>query len=85
MVIEVTAEDIAQGKRLSPLCCPVALALKRHTGKPISVACYLVREDASPRKWCGFAKEVWDFLLAFDTGKPVQPFTFELPDALLSD
>ncbi len=37
MRIEVTAEDIKNGKMREPHACPIALALRRHTGTDYGV------------------------------------------------
>lgn len=36
-IVRVTPEDIRRGKRRDPLSCPLALALRRETGKRLAV------------------------------------------------
>ena len=77
MKIDVTAEDISQGKKSSPCNCPVALALGRATERGVSVG---------SRGFCFFDEildrdlpdEVVKFIFAYDRNKPVEPFSFEV-------
>jgi hypothetical protein len=75
--IEVTADDIANGKRGDSTCCPIALACLRIIHKDWFEVFqeYLNIEEPVPTV-------IKEFILAFDRKKDVQPFTFELPDSV---
>ena len=77
MIIAVTAEDIQNGERCNPQTCPIALAIKRATGKQVIVGYdYVVME--------GFGKEILmprkarDFRERFDNIREGEPFSFEI-------
>lgn len=77
MKITVTQEDIDNGERGDECRCPIALALNRIVpgGKVHSYSAELPKgreEIPLPSAACYFVEK-------FDTGKPVQPFTFDLP------
>ncbi len=84
ILLEVTPADIRDGRRAQCHACPIGLALQRATN--------------DPNAWAGLDRfhvpshapltmqsppEFKPFMLAFDKGQPVQPFTLsmELPDA----
>lgn len=76
MKIEVTQEDIDKGLRFSSLLCPISLAVQRCLNIP---SCKVIPGMIS------FGNNEYDlpdpvnrFIVAFDTRRPVQPFTFEL-------
>lgn len=75
--VEVTADDIAAGKTYDCFHCPVAIALARATGfeqayaGPGSFGNGNGRKGATPT-------EASEFMYAFDAGKQVQPFAFEV-------
>lgn len=80
VLIEVTAEDIAEGVPKDDCECPVARAIKRATGLRTSVAelgisvnCYYPDsvEVRTP-------DEVREFVTRFDAGSGVEPFSFLL-------
>lgn len=82
MIIEVTQEDIDHGEKKKCMECPVARAINRaHKGARAAVGDYCIGIKT------GFLKtetvptppEVQAFVLAFDAGRPVSPFTFSLP------
>ena len=79
MKIEVTPDDIAHGLMRSTSRCPIALAVQRTTGE--SALVYTTSVVLSPnganrrRIW---TKEIIDFIAAFDFGREVKPFSFEL-------
>lgn len=82
MRIVVTKEDIADGRAFTCTKCPVALAMSRAFGMPIYVG---------PTSWGAFKdggpigrtpELAAEFMTRFDVGLPVQPFEFEVPDAL---
>ena len=78
MKIVVTQNDIEQGIRLKACACPVALAIKRRTSRECEVAGrYMVfRYDLNTEY--DLPESVGKFVTAFDMGKPVKPFSFEL-------
>ena len=84
MKIEVTAEDIANGRRAHDNSCPVALAIGRtlHRENAVSVVSTDVQIfNAAPFaevEQATFPKEVTKFIKRFDGGKKVEPFTFEI-------
>lgn len=81
LTIEVTAQDITYGKRLSPAYCPIALATARATGldrviaTPAGVTTYRGLERQHHYRTSIDARQ---FILDFDGLKPVRPGTFEL-------
>lgn len=74
LTVDVTAEDIKQGKAHTPDFCPIALAFKRvamtpnvmvgNTNAVIAGTCFTLPKSAS------------DFVFAFDSKCFVEPFTF---------
>lgn len=79
MTITVSQDDIEQGQPLKGLSCPIALAIKRATGLEyvgVGVRQYWYKDLAGGV----LPPEVTEFVKAFDSGKPVEPFTFELED-----
>lgn len=91
--VSITEEHIRLGKQGSFASCPVALAIKEHTGK-ISI---LVNSSSARFKigkggdaeWLErMAPEVMSkFVVRFDAGQPVTPINFDLdiPDTLLKE
>jgi len=85
MKIEVTEEDIKAGWR-NALYCPVALALDRATNQDWHVSA----DHLSPCIGENYDKSeiparVRRFIRAFDQGKKVRPFSFELPEVRVED
>lgn len=78
--IEVTADDIAKGKRNAICLCPVALAAKRAgLRSPRAEGDYLVAEDANNNDYHAYCPpKVVEFIEAFDEKGPdaVKPFAF---------
>src|SRR5438270_5862557 len=76
MIIEVTAEDIANGKKSSISDCPIALALHRAGFPNATVGAWSMMNgegfDAHP-------EGVSQFIARFDGGEPVEPFSVEIP------
>lgn len=81
IVVEVTSEDIGNGRRGSYGACPIALALKRQTDRDDwqvgqGMACYM--DDR--HEWADYVGDsrVSPFIEAFDSGETVVPtrFTF---------
>jgi hypothetical protein len=77
MRIRVTDNHIGKGERRSIFCCPIALAIKKRIGmRNISVGIHQVRIEG---KLFELPSEAKGFIEDFDTGRPVAPFTFDLP------
>jgi hypothetical protein len=79
--IEVTVEDIRAGRPGEAGACPVALALCRATGRPWAVCPEeLFGRFDGPVRAPGLdaPPEVTTFVLAFDRGEAVSPFSFDL-------
>lgn len=76
LTVEVTEEDIKAGKRGKGDQCPIACALRRK-GDPypdLYVGPNYIDCDSGRFRTPGEAKA---FIQAFDSGFPVQPFTFK--------
>ncbi len=79
--IEVNAGDIAHGERHSCRSCPVALAVAREFPwtSPIVDGCTVdFGSDGESWLWAEAPDAVNAFIEAFDGGKPVTPFAFDL-------
>lgn len=74
MRVEVTAEDIAKGRRSSCSRCPIARALKRAGFADVSVYNYEFwhGENGEAR----LPRSAQAFIRRFDDKKPVTPFVF---------
>jgi hypothetical protein len=75
--VSVTQKDIDSGCPIDKCGCPVALALKRAlgNGQSIQVGNFAVDIDGGRAH---LPLEAIAFVKAFDMGKPVKPFSFEL-------
>jgi len=73
--VHVTQEDIAQGRPSEADHCPVARALTRALGEPISVGDRWYRLRAT---WSDglLPRPARTFVKRFDASQPVAPFTF---------
>ncbi|MCI0537687.1 MAG: hypothetical protein L0Z50_20935 [Verrucomicrobiales bacterium] len=84
MRIEVTQNDIDKGCEKDCLKCPVALAINRVLRKPY--VCYVdiplirIRKGRSLDFVCEILtpEVAIDFIRAFDPGRDVSPFSFDL-------
>jgi hypothetical protein len=78
-LIEVTHQDIVEGRTCIPDKCPVALAVKRcakiEDELGVSVGVTTIRVGL--QKFHN-SNEVENFVVRFDRGQAVEPFTFEL-------
>ena len=76
--IKVTQEDIDLGLAYEASSCPVALALQRELDMPGASLCSsnitVGEHNYNP------PDEVRDFVVAFDNGKEVKPFSFTMPE-----
>ena len=78
MKIVVTQNDIEQGVRYKACACPVALAIKRRTSRECEVAGRYMVFLSNLNTEHDLPTPVHKFVVAFDMGKPVKPFSFEL-------
>lgn len=73
MRIDVTAEDIAGGRRNDSVTCPVAHALARRLNGRRPVVQTLESKAGGVRY--RHSEAIAEFIRAFDRGHPVRPFT----------
>lgn len=80
MTIEVTEQHIKKGNAGSCGSCPIALALKdagfKHPVVDHSSFCYIMVGGGI--KKLSLPYNAIDFIVRFDSGKKVHPFSFEL-------
>lgn len=82
MKIEVTQEDINNGKQGNATACPIALAATRAFKVSVLVGySLLIVGEVWRGRTYKLSPAAYDFRRSFDVGEPVQPFTFEVPDA----
>lgn len=81
MQINVTEEDIREGKRCNPCECPVARAIKRDLGLTCAVAVQSWKISFGDY-WIDTPQMVKDFVNRLDQRYHVEPFSFEFPDDL---
>lgn len=86
MRIRVTEADICNGERLSSSGCPIALAVKRRLRRKIvsvsvGYADVVVGLRENPRAIYPLPADALEFANAFDDGKDVTPFDFDLKPA----
>ena len=76
MIIGVTRQDIKVGVRWNAGRCPIALAIRRQAAiGDVVVAGHYAQFDG----WTwNLPREVSDFMAAYDAGRQVFPFDFEL-------
>ena len=77
MRVTVTSRDIVRGRRSIADRCPVALALKRATGRRWEVY-FTVLQDVRRQRGCPTPEIVADWCERYDDELTVRPFTFEL-------
>ena len=74
--IKVTREDISKGMPLESDACPISLAIKRTMKvKRVDVSAYEITVGSTKMSIPRSAKR---FMLDFDDGRPVKPFSFQL-------
>ena len=79
MKIQVTQEDIDAGKQKDIHCCPLALAIKRATGKEIQVVTdYFDLVTENDTQTYELPEIAANFRRDFDHWRPVKPFEFEI-------
>lgn len=84
-IVNVTAQDIKNGRVGDPCSCPIARAINRKRGYSRARVGYSLLIAHTPE---GLRKFYLPFhvtqkVLDFDQGESVQPFTFELPTAYM--
>lgn len=77
ITVEVRWDHIQRGATRNIRACPVALALKDATGTAWTVSQHSLYEVGS-LSYRAAPRSVHDFVVLFDTGTPVQPFSFEI-------
>jgi hypothetical protein len=83
MTIEVTEQDILDGCSRSTQNCPIARASKRAGLGPLvfvngfSIKTYGAR-GVKPIARYALPQEACDFVVDYDAGEPVLPFSFEI-------
>lgn len=92
ITVEVTQRNIEEGIRLSCAGCPVALAMNRATGLEWSISGWQMmafrklEKDALQTYALVTPPIARAFISAFDIGRPVEPFSFDLdlPDTIVA-
>jgi hypothetical protein len=77
LTVEVTAEDIANAGT-GCFLCPIATALERTTAPRWCVEHLWCRRLFAERRQIALPLEATTFIVRFDKGRPVAPFTFTL-------
>ena len=79
--LTITQEDIDKGEREESDACPIALALRRETGKDYEVLgdeIVLYDPDTCGRlEQYDLSQKAQDFIITYDDGFPVLPTTFD--------
>ena len=75
--IYVTEEDIKNGEVYSSDRCPIALAITRCINRP-GVKVGSLRAIDDEYQYHLFGPEITQWIVNFDRGKSVEPFSFEL-------
>ena len=75
MKISVTQEDIDKGKREDSCVCPIALAVRRQTGRLFHIDDTNADDGYDTIQLPIKARQ---FVRSYDNGNPVEPFEFEL-------
>ena len=75
--IDVTQEDIDQGERDKCRRCPIALAMKRVFPGKVSLV-YGTVAWVDLDRYADLPDEAQQFIMYFDEGEPVEPFSFSL-------
>ena len=79
LTVDVTKEDINQGRACSAGFCPIALALRRHPGlKVVGIGREEIYTHSFYAPRLRLPRKAQRFIVAFDHGEPVAPFTFKL-------
>lgn len=86
ITVEVTQDDIANGKQGECGFCPIALALNRHApanhhftvGSNTATLCREDRNDSIPLETASLPLVASRFVYDFDHTSTVRPFTFKI-------
>lgn len=78
VTINVTAEDIAMGKRRKCDECPIALASYRALGCPVRVFPYSIALNDGSCRTAMLGDVPSAFIHSFDEAYPVHPFSFDI-------
>ena len=83
MIVNIEQRHIDNGKPGNPEQCPIALWLFEQTGHHYFVGddCVYTRFD---NPLCNLPVVAQDFVRCFDDDVPVKPFSFTLPDSILT-
>lgn len=73
--VRVTPKHIKDGLPWSSRSCPVALAFKSGTRREWAVGRIIAARDDG-KYYVDLPTKVSDFIVKFDTGEPVKPFSF---------
>lgn len=76
--VEVTQEDIKQGKQKNIYSCPLAKAIERTIGEEVQVVTDFFEMPLRKQRRIKLPNEAADFRGDFDKGFFVKPFTFEI-------
>lgn len=77
MWINVTQRDIDEGEQGSCTRCPIALALKRHTGERWIVRLGILELRGAPHVCFPVSQDLIQWIAAFDSGLVrMKPFSF---------
>lgn len=76
MRVQVSQDDIEYGWKADAVLCPVAIALCREIGAPVKVSCLHWQSLYYGVK--ALPEKVIDWIYDYDTGRDVQPMTFEV-------
>jgi hypothetical protein len=81
MKITVTQQHIDQGQKGSPTRDPIAFAMAdAGLESPNAGVTHLRWYKDGRRQYVEVPREVYDFMLNFDTGRAVKPFEFQIMD-----
>lgn len=78
MIIEVTSEDMANGKRNDFYERPIALAFNRQYGDKYGNCLVLHEHFSCHEHWCKLPDEAKKFIVDFDGQKGVSAFKLEM-------
>lgn len=80
MTIRITQEDIENGRRCDPDCCPVGRALLRSGVEHLGVvgSGVMIMDERHYTEVVPLPESVINWILAFDGKRPVEPISFEL-------
>jgi hypothetical protein len=80
MTIRITREDIENGRRCDPDCCPVGSALSRSGVEHLGVVGtgVMMMDERHYTEVVPLPGVVKDWILAYDGKRPVEPISFEL-------